>query len=554
MQCSKTKEKLQEAVEQRRKEVRAALDKLEASLSAGAELLTEERLAILALPPDILLHRLKEGHLTPTAVLRAFQAKAMVVTYRINCVTEFIPQAEDWASALEEDPHSRSLPLYGLPVSIKENFEVEGMDTTLGLAKYLYQPAPRHAAIVQVLRLQGAVPFCKTNVPQTLISYRCSNPVWGETLNPVDTQRTCGGSSGGEAALVGGGGSVLGVGSDVAGSVRIPAHFCGVVAIKPTSGRVSSRGLAKCVRGAVGVESAPGLLGRDVDIVVAGLQAVLEGEHMHSVDPTLPPLSWRGHLFAENRPLRVGWYDHDEVFPVTPGCRRAVTEARDAMVAAGHTLVPFTPTGVRRAWRLLTACFTADQGQTSVRLLENEQLDQAVETNRQLMSAPRFVRAVVRQVVSRKSPLMADLLRSDTSSSYQLWRVLGERKDYIDDLLEAWKANQLDVLLCPAFPMPAPKPSYPTRIMAAAVTTALYNYLDFPAGVVPVTHETEDDQAKLAEYPTDDLMFELVKEATAEAVGLPIGVQMVGLPWQEEVLCRAMKALQDALASAKEAK
>ncbi|ROT69527.1 hypothetical protein C7M84_012265 [Penaeus vannamei] len=196
MQCSKTKEKLQEAVEQRRKEVRAALDKLEASLSAGAELLTEERLAILALPPDILLHRLKEGHLTPTAVLRAFQAKAMVVTYRINCVTEFIPQAEDWASALEEDPQNRSLPLYGLPVSIKENFEVEGMDTTLGLAKYLYQPAPRHAALVQVLRLQGAVPFCKTNVPQSLVSYRCSNPVWGETLNPVDTQRTCGGSSG----------------------------------------------------------------------------------------------------------------------------------------------------------------------------------------------------------------------------------------------------------------------------------------------------------------------------------------------------------------------
>lgn len=76
---------------------------------------------------------------------------------------------QDWASALEEDPQNRSLPLYGLPVSIKENFEVEGMDTTLGLAKYLYQPAPRHAALVQVLRLQGAVPFCKTNVPQSLV-------------------------------------------------------------------------------------------------------------------------------------------------------------------------------------------------------------------------------------------------------------------------------------------------------------------------------------------------------------------------------------------------
>lgn len=185
------------------------------------------------------------------------------------------------------------------------------------------------------------------------------------------------------------------------------------------------------------VESAPGLLGRDVDIVVVGLQAILEGEHMHSVDPTLPPLSWRSQLFAENRPLRIGWYDHDEVFPVTPGCRRAVTEARDALAAAGHTLVPFLPSGVRRAWRLLSACFTADQGQTSLRLLENEQLDQAVETNKQLMAAPRFVKAVVRQIVSRKSPLMADLLRSECGSIHVVegLRILECAGIFISDFL-----------------------------------------------------------------------------------------------------------------------
>ena len=78
----------------------------------------------------------------------------------------------------------------------------------------------------------GAVPFCLTNVPQTMLSYGCSNPVYGVTCHPKDPHRTPGGSSGGEACLIAGGGSILGVGSDVGGSLRIPAHFCGVVGEK----------------------------------------------------------------------------------------------------------------------------------------------------------------------------------------------------------------------------------------------------------------------------------------------------------------------------------
>ncbi|KAK8730289.1 hypothetical protein OTU49_008197, partial [Cherax quadricarinatus] len=93
-------------------------------------------------------------------------------------------------------PETRTLPLFGLPVSLKDTIDVEGRDSTMGLAKRLYRPALCHAAVVQALRAQGAVPFCKTNVSQLCVSYGCSNPVWGVTLNPANTQRTCGGSSG----------------------------------------------------------------------------------------------------------------------------------------------------------------------------------------------------------------------------------------------------------------------------------------------------------------------------------------------------------------------
>ncbi|XP_068223191.1 fatty-acid amide hydrolase 1-like [Palaemon carinicauda] len=555
MSFSASKEKLQEATQKKQSEVKAGLNRLEGALSEGGELLTDERLAILALSPEVLLQQLKAGQLTPSAVLRAFQAKAIVVTYRINCVTEFIPQAETWASALEvKGPNSGSLPLYGLPVSIKDNFQVQGLDTTHGLAKYLYQSASCHATLVQSLLALGAIPFCKTNIPQTLLSYRCSNPVWGETVNPFNTQRTCGGSSGGEAALIGAGGSILGLGSDTGGSIRIPAHFCGVVGIKPTSGRLSSKGLRKGVRGIVGIESAPGFLGKDVSIVVAGLRAMLEGGPMIDLDPELPPLSWRHHIFNDIRPLTIGWYEDDNLFPVTPGCRRAVYEARQALAAAGHNIVPFTPPAVDHAWKLITSCFSADQGRNVISMWENEETESTMEDNLRLLAAPRFVKAVKKHMIHRKSPLLAELLSSGTARSHQLWRALGDRQDYINDVLNSWKSQRLDVVLCPAFSMPAPPPSYPAKIMAAFITTCLYNLLDFPAGVVPVTRETEEDQVKLQHYPTNDLMFQLVKEAATGAVGMPIGVQIVGLPWQEEMVCRAMMEVERTLKDAKEDK
>ncbi|KAK8730292.1 hypothetical protein OTU49_008199, partial [Cherax quadricarinatus] len=96
--------------------------------------------------------------------------------------------------------------------------------------------------------------------------------------------------------------------------------------------------------------------------------------------------------------------------------------------------------------------------------------------------------------------------------SHQLWQALEEKQVYVEQLTEAWRKARLDLLLAPAFSMPAPPLNCPTNTTAALITTCLYNFCDFPSGVVPVTHEDEDDQAKLNDYPTDDLLFHMVKE------------------------------------------
>merc|ERR1719481_2161904 len=115
-------------------------------------------------------------------------------------------------------------------------------DCTIGLAQYIGKPAQEDCSFVRALKDLHAIPFCLTNIPQTMVSYSCSNPVYGNTRNPHDLTRTPGGSSGGEAALIAAGASILGLGSDIGGSLRIPSHFSGVCGLKPTTGRIIESG------------------------------------------------------------------------------------------------------------------------------------------------------------------------------------------------------------------------------------------------------------------------------------------------------------------------
>lgn len=150
-----------------------------------------------------------------------------------NCVTSYLSDCE---TQLSQVP--RQGLLYGVPVSLKECFSYKGQDSTLGLSLNESVPSECDCVVVQVLKLQGAVPFVHTNVPQSMLSFDCSNPLFGQTTNPWKSSKTPGGSSGGEGALIGSGGSPLGLGTDIGGSIRFPSAFCGICGLKPTGNRL----------------------------------------------------------------------------------------------------------------------------------------------------------------------------------------------------------------------------------------------------------------------------------------------------------------------------
>jgi fatty acid amide hydrolase len=331
-------------------------------------LVSPAREAILGLGVGALLERLRAGELQPGEVLRAYQAKALVVNEDINAVCDFLPEAAEQAAGLERLPPGERGPLYGLPVSVKECFLLAGHDSTIGLVGLMGRPAREDAPIIKMLRAQGAVPFCRTNVPQTMVSYGCSNPVYGETKNPTCPGRTPGGSSGGEGALLAAGGSPLGIGSDVGGSLRIPAAFTGVCGLKPTNGRIFEGGR----RGGVGVGGpvvrngvyvVSGFMSRRVEGIWAGMASLLGAvEGMSAEDWRVAPVPWREALARPGRKLKVGYYSDDGIFPATPGMVRAVGETVELLRAAGHQVEAWRPPGLDTLHRLWGEFVLADRG------------------------------------------------------------------------------------------------------------------------------------------------------------------------------------------------
>lgn len=190
---------------------------------------------ILTLSLSELTKQLQEGLLSPEDVFYSYMEKTLDVNKKLNCCTGILLESFDQLKMVSSNKEGL---LYGVPVSIKENIAYKDHDCSCGVVINLDQPAQKDSVLVEVLKRQGAIPFVKTNLPQALLNYDCSNPIYGQTVNPHNLQKTSGGSSGGEAALIGGGGSVLGLGSDIGGSIRIPASFCGICGFKPTSGRL----------------------------------------------------------------------------------------------------------------------------------------------------------------------------------------------------------------------------------------------------------------------------------------------------------------------------
>ncbi|EMP25475.1 Vitamin D3 hydroxylase-associated protein [Chelonia mydas] len=545
---------------------------------------------IPSLPLVELAEKLKEGSLSPESVLYTYIDQALEVTREVNCVTDFMQGCEEQLREVQRQKE-RGL-LYGVPVSIKDHIGCKGHVSTGGLVQFLGRVEEEDSVIVQVLKRQGAIPFVKTNVPQSMINYDCSNLIFGQTVNPLNHKKSPGGSSGGEGALIAGGGSILGFGTDVAGSIRLPSSFCGLCGLKPTGFRLSIQGLASPIAGMKSVTGMVGPMARDVDSLALCMKALL-CDDMFRLDPTVPPLPFDEEVYSSSAPLRIGYYDGDGYFQPSPSMRRAVQETRKLLQEAGHTLIPFTPPRIDYVVdELFTRGLFSDGAANLLDKFKGDIVDPNLKSQISSYRLPTLVKRILALILKPVwktveqtdfvtqacfgwasaafgfrgklkqtscfllndaafdfpalcDPLIPNVVSLQVSTNRQRSERTVWSGAYRTEFIAKWRELELNVMLCPALG-PAFNKGYPGKLFAASSYTNLYNVLNFPAGVLPVTVVTEADEEELKNYRGhySDPWDKRLREAVEGAMGLPVAVQCVALPWQEELCLRFMKEVE----------
>ncbi|KAF3690997.1 Fatty-acid amide hydrolase 1 [Channa argus] len=463
------------------------------------------------------------------AVLR-YKESTLETNKKLNCCTGILLESLDQLKTVSSNIEGL---LYGVPVSIKENFA--------------YKPAEKDSVLVEVLKSQGAIPFVKTNIPQGLLSYDCSNPIYGQTVNPHNHQKTSGGSSGGEGALIGGGGSLLGIGSDIGGSIRIPASFCGICGFKPTPGRLSLRGMSSIYRGQKSVLSSPGPMARDVDSLALCMQALL-CEHMFYLDPTVPPMPFNQQIYHSSKPLRIGYLVDDGYTQPTPSMARGIREVKALLEQAGHTLVPYSPPKINYVMHeLLVRGVLGDGGTNLLQKLKGGPVDSCLKGQVFPYSLPVWLKKTISFLLKPLFPRVSSLFSAlcGVGSVPELWQQHADVEDYIHETVAYWRSCNIDVLLSPVIG-PAFNFTYCGKITTVLNYTMIYNLLTFPAGVVPVSTVTAKDDEEVKHYKGNyqDHWDKLIKRAVSGGKGLPVAVQCVALPWQDELCLRFMKEVE----------
>jgi amidase len=250
--------------------------------------------------------------------------------YTVQKVTEvFFEEAIERAKQLDEErrlnPDRPLKPLHGLPISLKDSFKLKGKDSSIGIAALVGKPAKTSSPLVDILISLGAIPYCKTNVGQLMLSNDTDNNVFGRTLNPHNTSLTTGGSSGGEVALIALRGSVLGVGTDFGGSIRGPCSATGVYGFKPSAGLIPYAGQQSPSAPSVPlIMPSAGPIATSLRACQFFVESVMKTEPWRR-DISCLRIPWTGYS-SPRRQLRVGILMDDSAFTPTPPLRRAMDE------------------------------------------------------------------------------------------------------------------------------------------------------------------------------------------------------------------------------------
>ncbi|HEY3231670.1 MAG TPA: amidase family protein, partial [Roseiflexaceae bacterium] len=425
-------------------------------------------------------------------------------------------------------------PLHGVPITIKECLDLAGTPSTFGLQTRASSVAAEDDRYVARMRAAGAIVLGKTNVSQLLIFIESDNPVYGRTNNPWNPARSAGGSSGGQGAIIAAGGTPLGLGNDIGGSVRIPAAFCGIASLKPTGGRTPDAGRYSVPLGQRAFTSQVGVLAREVADVALGTE-IINGGRAPAVEPPMPLGDYQA---VDVSKLRVAYYTDDGTLATAPAVRRAVREAAEMLRDCGARVTAWSPPDVPHALELFFSFMTADGGELMSEMLGRGKRDPRIAMVLTLAQRSRPTLNVLAGLLKLLGqPSMAAALSGfGHRNTADYWRMVEAQMAYQQRFMQALdqaEGGPFDVILCPACAVPAFTHGASRDLILGGGYTALYNLLGYPAGVVPLTRVRPGEESDRA--ASHDIVEQAARKVELGSAGLPVGVQVVARPWREHV-------------------
>ena len=438
---------------------------------------------------------------SPVEVVEAHLGRITQINPSLNAIVTLADDAIDQARAAEArlSGGDEVGPLHGLPVTIKDTIDVKGLRTTSG-SSLLANNVPDHdATAVARLKSAGAIIIGKTNVAEMAAYYESDNRVFGRTNNPYDLNRTAGGSSGGEAAAIAAGLSPAGIGSDLAGSVRLPAHFCGIAALKPTSGLVPVDGHTPVVAGPLLLGDSFGPMARTVDDLMLLFDVIADK----------PPLN-KGPEQDVGGDRHAVWYVDDGVSPVDEETAQAVQRSVAVLSDAGWKIEQETPPGVSKGfelWMNLFSAYVANQFAEAYRGREDE-------------AGPQVAVILSR---NRKKTASRD---ARIDSAEHLASAIVERERTREELLRWMKRTP--IIIAPVGATSAwlhgtqrlEVNKQSISVFRAFSYSQTFNVFGLPSAAVPAGRTAE---------------------------GLPIGVQVIGRPFEEHAVLSVARLIEQGL-------
>ncbi|KAL4787417.1 amidase [Aspergillus varians] len=492
-------------------------------------LLSEWELEVTEYDATALVDGLAAQKYTAVDLLNAFRKRASIAHQLTNCLTELLPEALEQAEAA--DAYIRRTgqtlgPLHGLPVSFKEQIAVAGHITNAGFVAWADRPTSKDANLVASFKSLGAIPFARTNQPQSFMHLETSNNIYGATVHPKNRSLTAGGSSGGETALMALGGTPLGLGGDIGGSIRCPAALNSLWGFKPSVGRISGGGV---VVPWPGCDSIHGTLGpfakslRDIDL----LQRVYSQSKPWLEDPSILPYAVSISDAAPlNRPLRVGIMANDGNFNPLPPVQLIIEDVTKKLKASPLIQVrEFTPFNHEKAWQVISANYFEDGGATIEKICA-----ESGEALRPL-TAWMIEECKKNEALIHSTPQGRKAARDEFRALYSAH----------------WNAAAVDVVVAPVTPSVAP----PLDTSRYWPYTAVWNLLDYPGLAFPASDMIGGYSKDLKSIPyvpktpSEEYIFSHYDPEIAQK--LPVGLQVVAQKWHDSECLAAAQIIERAL-------